>query len=309
MESFGFEKLTPFLAAKSVVMMEASLRLLLILVVTYVGIRAVRFGLHKLEIFLLRIRENDDKNRVAAEKRVKTLIGLLLTICLTLVWVIAVVMGLDQIGLDITPIIASAGIVGLAVGFGAQNLVRDVINGFFMILENQVRIGDVAVVNGTGGLVEAISFRTITLRDQAGTVHIFPNGTVATLSNMTKDWSAYVMNIGVAYKEDTDRVTAIMREVGKDLQQDEQLGRKILEPIEILGVDAFGESEVVIKARIKTLPIEQWGVGREYRRRLKKAFDQNGIEIPFPHRTLYMGEASPPFVVKNMLPAAERPTP
>jgi moderate conductance mechanosensitive channel len=309
MESFVFEKLTPFLAAKSLVMMEASLRLLLILVVTYIGIRAVRFGLHKLEIFLLSIRENDDKNRLAGEKRVKTLIGLLLTICLTLVWVIAVVMGLDQIGLDITPIIASAGIVGLAVGFGAQNLVRDVINGFFIILENQVRIGDVAVVNGTGGLVEAISFRTITLRDQAGTVHIFPNGTVTTLSNMTKDWSAYVMNIGVAYKEDTDRVTAIMREVGTDLQQDEQLGRKILEPIEILGVDAFGESEVVIKARIKTIPIEQWGVGREYRRRLKKAFDQKGIEIPFPHRTLYMGEASPPFLVKNTLPQPETPTP
>ncbi|MDR4462538.1 MAG: mechanosensitive ion channel family protein [Nitrospirales bacterium] len=309
MESFVFEKLTPFLAAKSLLMLEVGLHLLLILAIAYVGVRAIRFGLHKLEIFLLKIKENDDKNRLAAEKRVKTLIGLLLTICLTLVWVIAVVMGLDQIGLDITPIIASAGIVGLAVGFGAQNLVRDVINGFFIILENQVRIGDVAVVNGTGGLVEAISFRTITLRDQAGTVHIFPNGTVTTLSNMTKDWSAYVMNIGVAYKEDTDRVTAIMREVGKDLQQDDQLGRKILEPIEILGVDAFGESEVVIKARIKTLPIEQWGVGREYRRRLKKAFDQNGIEIPFPHRTLYMGEASPPFLVKNMLPETGRPTP
>ena len=309
MESFVFEKLTPFLAAKSLLMLEVGLHLLLILAIAYVGVRAIRFGLHKLEIFLLKIKENDDKNRLAAEKRVKTLIGLLLTICLTLVWVIAVVMGLDQIGLDITPIIASAGIVGLAVGFGAQNLVRDVINGFFIILENQVRIGDVAVVNGTGGLVEAISFRTITLRDQAGTVHIFPNGTVTTLSNMTKDWSAYVMNIGVAYKEDTDRVTAIMREVGKDLQQDEQLGRKILEPIEILGVDAFGESEVVIKARIKTIPIEQWGVGREYRRRLKKAFDQNGIEIPFPHRTLYMGEASPPFLVKNMLPETGRPTP
>ncbi|MDR4484247.1 MAG: mechanosensitive ion channel family protein [Nitrospirales bacterium] len=309
MESFVFEKLTPFLAAKSLLMLEVGLHLLLILAIAYVGVRAIRFGLHKLETFLLKIKENDDKNRLAAEKRVKTLIGLLLTICLTLVWVIAVVMGLDQIGLDITPIIASAGIVGLAVGFGAQNLVRDVINGFFIILENQVRIGDVAVVNGTGGLVEAISFRTITLRDQAGTVHIFPNGTVTTLSNMTKDWSAYVMNIGVAYKEDTDRVTAIMREVGKDLQQDDQLGRKILEPIEILGVDAFGESEVVIKARIKTLPIEQWGVGREYRRRLKKAFDQNGIEIPFPHRTLYMGEASPPFLVKNMLPETGRPTP
>lgn len=111
------------------------------------------------------------------------------------------------------------------------------------------------------------------------------------------------MNIGVAYKEDTDRVTAIMRAVGKDLQQDEQFGGKILEPIEVLGVDAFGESVVEIKIRIKTVPIEQWGVGREYRRRLKKAFDRENIEIPFPHRTLYMGEASPPWLVKNIVPA------
>lgn len=309
MESFGFEKLTPFLTAKSLVMMEATLRLLLIGVVAYIGIRAVRFGLNKLEIILLTVRENDEKNRLAAEKRVKTLIGLLLTIGLTLVWVVAVVMGLDQIGLDITPIIASAGIVGLAVGFGAQNLVRDVINGFFMILENQVRVGDVAVVNGTGGLVEAISFRTITLRDLSGTVHIFPNGTVTTLANMSKDWSYYVMNIGVAYKEDTDRVSSVMKEVGRDLQADPEVGPNILEPIEILGVDDFGESEVVMKARLKTLPIKQWMVGREYRRRLKKAFDQQGIEIPFPHRTLYMGEASPPFLVKNTSSEAERPTP
>ena len=123
------------------------------------------------------------------------------------------------------------------------------------------------------------------------------------LANMTKDWSAYVMEIGVAYKEDTDRVANIMRDVGEDLRQDTQVGKKMLEPIEIMGVDAFGESEVVIKARIKTLPIEQWSVGREYRRRLKKAFDQENIEIPFPHRTLYMGEASPPWLVKNMVPA------
>jgi small conductance mechanosensitive channel len=268
-----------------------------------VAIRALRFGLGKLEQVLLTWRTREDKERIANEKRVKTLTGLLRTICLTLVWVVGIVMSLDQIGLDITPILAGAGIVGLAVGFGAQNLVRDVINGFFVILENQVRVGDVAIVNGTGGLVEAISFRTITLRDLSGTVHIFPHGTVTTMANMTKGWSATVMNIGVAYKEDTDRVAEIMREVGQDLQQDEQFGRKILEPIEILGVDAFGESAVEIKVRIKTLPIEQWGVGREYRRRLKKAFDRENIEIPFPHRTLYMGEASPPWLVKNVASA------
>ncbi len=309
MESFSFDQFSLILAQKSMAILETSLRLLLIGIVGYIGIRALRFGLYRLEIFLLTMRDNVDKDPIAAEKRVKTLTGLLGTIFLTLIWVIAIVMGLDQIGLDITPIIASAGIAGLAVGFGAQNLVKDVINGFFMILENQVRVGDVAVVNGTGGLVEAISFRTITLRDLSGTVHIFPNGTVTTLANMSKDWSFYVMNIGVAYKEDTDRVSAVMKEVGKDLQGDPEVGPNILEPIEILGVDDFGESEVVIKARLKTLPIKQWMVGREYRRRLKKAFDQQGIEIPFPHRTLYMGEASPPFIVKSTPSHPETPTP
>lgn len=303
MNQFFTEQLYPFFAHKSLAMVEASLRILLILTVGYVAIRALRFGLRKLEQVLLTWREREDKERIANEKRVKTLTGMLRTICLTLLWVIGIVMSLDQIGLDITPILAGAGIVGLAVGFGAQNLVRDIINGFFMILENQIRVGDVGVVNGTGGLVEAISFRTITLRDLSGTVHIFPNGTVTTLANMTKDWSAYVMDIGVAYKEDTDRVVEIMREVGEDLRQDPQVGRKMLEPIEIMGVDAFGESEVLIKARIKTLPIEQWSVGREYRRRLKKAFDRENIEIPFPHRTLYMGEASQPWLVKNIASA------
>jgi small-conductance mechanosensitive channel len=309
MENFSYEQLSLLFAQKSMALLEGSLRLLLIAIVAYIGIRAVRFGLDKLESVLLSMRENVDKNRLAAEKRVKTLIGLLLTICLTLVWVIAVVMSLEQIGLDITPILASAGIAGLAVGFGAQNLVRDVIHGFFIILENQVQVGDVAVVNGTGGLVEAISFRTITLRDLSGTVHIFPNGTVTTLSNMTKDWSYYLLDIGVAYKEDTDRVSAVMKEVGKELQEDPQIGSNILEPIEILGVDQFGDSAVVIKARLKTLPIQQWTVGREYRRRLKKAFDKERIEIPFPHRTLYMGEASPPFTIKGSLAQAKMETP
>ena len=303
MDQFFTEQLSPFLAHKSMATLEASLRILLIALVGYVAIRALKFGMKKLEHALLTWREREDKERIANEKRVKTLTGMLQTICLTLVWVVGIVMSLDQIGLDITPILAGAGIVGLAVGFGAQNLVRDIINGFFMILENQVRVGDVALVNGTGGLVEAISFRTITLRDQSGTVHIFPNGTVTTLANMTMGWSAYVMNIGVAYKEDTDRVVAVMRQVADELQQDHQMGNKMLEPIEVMGVDAFGESEVVIKARIKTLPIEQWSVGREYRRRLKKAFDRENIEIPFPHRTLYMGEASSPWLVKNMVTA------
>ena len=301
MNQFFFDQVTPFLAQKSVAITEAGLRIILIFAVAYLAIRALNFGLKKLEQMLLTWREREDKERIANEKRVKTLTGMLHTIALTLLWVIAIIMGLDQIGLDITPILAGAGIAGLAVGFGAQNLVRDVINGFFMILENQIRVGDVAVVNGTGGLVEAITFRTITLRDLSGTVHIFPNGTVTTLANMTKEWSAYVMEIGVAYKEDTDKVVAVMKQVADELQQDPKVGSKMIEPIEIMGVDKFGESEIVIKARLKTLPIEQWSVGREYRRRLKKAFDRENIEIPFPHRTLYMGEASQPFQLGGSL--------
>ncbi|MDX1412455.1 MAG: mechanosensitive ion channel family protein, partial [Nitrospirales bacterium] len=128
---------------------------------------------------------------------------------------------------------------------------------------------------------------------------VFPNGTITTLSNMTKGWSGYVIDVGVAYKEDTDHVSQVMVSVAEEMRQDPEFSSKIIEPIEILGVDKFGSSEVVIKARLKTLPIEQWKVGREYRRRLKKAFDAKGIEIPFPHRTLYMGEASSPFIIQN----------
>lgn len=301
MEQFFSDQMAPFLAEKSLAILEAGLRILLIAIVASIAIRAVRFGLTRLQDILMRWKEQQEQERVAAEKRVKTLMGLLNAIATTLVWVIAVIMGLDQIGLDITPIIAGAGIAGLAVGFGAQNLVRDVINGFFIILENQIRIGDVAIVNGTGGLVEAITYRTITLRDLHGTVHIFPNGTVTTLSNMTTGWSGCVLDIGVAYKEDTDKVAAVMRQVGEELQQDPDLGPKILEPMEIMGVDRFGESEVIVRGRLKTVPIQQWTVGREYRRRLKKAFEREGIEIPFPHRTLYMGEASRPFAVNGTM--------
>ena len=206
----------------------------------------------------------------------------------------------------IAPILAGAGIIGLAVGFGAQNLVRDIIAGFFFILENQIRVGDVAVINGTGGLVEKINFRTIVLRDLAGVVHVFPNGTVTTLSNLTNEWAAYVFDIGIAYKENTDQVIEIMKKVGAELQADPEHGPLMLGEPEIFGVDRFADSAVVIKGRIKTKPIRQWMVGREYLRRIKQAFDQNGIEIPFPHQTLYFGEASKPidlqFMEKRLLP-------
>jgi small conductance mechanosensitive channel len=196
------------------------------------------------------------------------------------------------------PILTGVGIGGLAIGFGAQNLVRDLITGFFIILENQVRVGDVAIINGTGGFVEEIRLRTIVLRGLDGTVHVIPNGAITELSNMTKDFSYYVIDLGVAYKENVDRVMDVLKEIGEELQNDPAFADKILGPLEILGVDDFADSAVIIKVRIKTNPIQQWTVGRELRRRIKNTFDAQGIEIPFPHLSLYMGEASKPFAVE-----------
>jgi len=297
MPQLSLDDLLPFLVNAGVSLAHVVVRIALVVVAGYVAQRFLRAGLVRLEAILIKTGETKEDVPGSVRKRVTTLTGLLRTVALVVLWAVVVVIALDQFGLDITPILAGAGIVGLAVGFGAQNLVRDAINGFFHVLENNVRVGDVAIVNGTGGLVEAVTFRTIVLRDLAGIVHVFPHGAVNTLSNMTKVWSAYVIDVGVAYKEDTDRVVDVMRRVAEELQQDPTHSAAILEPIEIFGVDNFGDSEVTIKARLKTRPIQQWSVGREYRRRLKKAFDAEGIEIPFPHRSLYVGEVSKPLRV------------
>ena len=205
----------------------------------------------------------------------------------------ALMMILRELSIDIVPLLTGAGILGLAVGFGAQTLVKDFISGFFLILEDQVRVGDAAVINGTSGLVEAITLRTIVLRDQEGTVHVFPNGSITTLSNRSKDFSYFVLDVSVAYREDPDRVMEALRDTGATLQVDPAFGPSILEPLEILGVEAFAESALTIRARIKTVPLKQWEVGRELRKRVKLAFDARGIEIPYPHRTVHVTSVPP----------------
>ena len=275
-----------------------SFRIMLILVFAWFGMIILKKLLKKLKQRLLRQSAETDEPPSESAKRVETLVRLVRQASLLALWLMVVLVVLKEIGVEIGPILASAGILGLAVGFGAQNLVRDIISGFFFILENQVRVGDVAIINGTGGLVERINFRTIVLRDLGGVVHVFPNGTINTLSNLTQEWSAYVFDIGVAYKENTDQVIAIMEQVGEGMKNDATLGRRMLEKPEIFGVDKLGDSAVIIKGRIKTKPIRQWEVGREYLRRVKMAFDANGIEIPFPHRTMYFGEASKPMDVQ-----------
>ncbi|HOJ43955.1 MAG TPA: mechanosensitive ion channel family protein, partial [Syntrophorhabdaceae bacterium] len=223
------------------------------------------------------------------QKRTQTL-GTIIRYALTAVILgVASMMILRELGINIGPVLAAAGIVGVAVGFGAQSLVKDVISGFFIILEDQIRVGDVVEIGGKGGLVEKIGLKTIVLRDLAGNVHFVPNGEIKVVTNMTKEYSRYVFDIGIAYKEDVDRVMEVIKEIDEELRNDPEFKDDIIAPIEVLGVDQFASSSVIIKARTTTVPIKQWRIGREFNRRIKKKFDELGIEIPFPHVTLFMG--------------------
>jgi small-conductance mechanosensitive channel len=226
-------------------------------------------------------------------KRAQTVASVVNRALSALIWATAVLIVLRELDVDITPVLTGAGIVGLAIGFGAQTLVRDVISGFFLIVEDQVRVGDVAMVNGTGGLVEQINLRTIVLRDFEGVVHVFPNGEIKTLANRTKDFSYYVIDLGIEYDADADRVMTLVREAGASLMQDPAFAPSILEPVEVLGVDDFKESSVSLRFRIKTIPLKQWEVGRELRRRVKLTLDREGIRIPSPRMDVTIARHRP----------------
>lgn len=260
----------------------------LILLGAFIAYRIIKAMVRKFE---KKVRTEEAVVPSELEKRAKTLARIIQTCLIGVVAVIAIMMIIRELGLDIGPILAGAGILGLAVGFGAQTLVKDVISGFFILMEDQYRVGDVVEVAGIGGLVEQMSLRVTILRDLEGKVHYIPNGSISTATNMTKEWSRAVLDIGVAYKEDPDVVMNVLREVGDEMKKDPAYSSVILEPLQILGVSDFADSAVVIKVMFKTLPLKQWDVGREFRRRVKKTFDAKGIEIPFPHVTLYMGEA------------------
>ncbi len=226
----------------------------------------------------------------AQQKRAETLTSVIRDVVRILILGMGGLMILSEIGIDMKPLLAAAGVGGLAIGFGAQNLVKDVITGFFILLENQIRVGDVVEIAGVGGKVEEVRLRTILMRDLEGNMHIVPNGTVDKVKNLTYHFSYALFEFGVAYRENVDEVMNVIADVGNDLNADPEFGRDILEPLEMLGVDQFGDSAVVIKCRIKTVPIMQWRIKREMNRRIKKSFDAKGIEIPFPHQTIYWGE-------------------
>ena len=238
---------------------------------------------HKLISHLaLLIRPHDESPAAQLErvKRIQTVSAILQHLSSFVIVIVATLMVLAELGVNITPILTSLGVVGVALGFGAQQLVGDLIAGFFHIFENQIRVGDVAVINGVGGQVEEIRLRTTVLRAFDGTVHIFRNGTISTLANMTKDFSYFAMDLSVNYKDDTDRISNLVRDVGAELQSDAKLRPYILEPVEVLGVESFTDAAITLRFRMKTLPIKQWEVGREFRRRLKIRLDREGIEIP-----------------------------
>jgi small-conductance mechanosensitive channel len=273
----------PRISAEEVMawLMGPGLRLVVITTSAYLAARASHFLIESLQIFLVS-RDGSQADVLERRKRIATLGQLLRVVATLLVVGVATLMALSLFNVDIRPILTGAGIAGLAVGFGAQNLVRDVIAGFFLILEDQVRLGDVVSINGKSGLVEAIRLRTIVLRGHDGTVHVIPNGVITDLSNMTKDFSYAVLDIAIPYEENVEAVEDVLRSVAEELRANPVYGSHILEPLEVLGVEAFGEASVQLRVRIKTVPIQQWSVGREFRRRIKRAFEARGIE--FPHR-------------------------
>jgi small conductance mechanosensitive channel len=262
-------------------------RIAVVLVLSYALIRFARIVSQRV---LERVIEKGGMGP-EEKKRFDTLARTLVSTLTIVIAVMAVIIVLGQLGIQIGPILAGAGILGLAVGFGAQSLVKDVITGFFILFDNRINVGDVIQAAGVAGLVESMNLRIVTLRDLEGKVHFIPNGEISVVSNLTREWSRCVLDIGVAYKEDTDHVCEVLKRVGSELLQVQEYKDVILEPLEILGVDDFADSQVTLKVMFKTQPIKQWMVAREFRRRVKKAFDAEGIEIPFPHRTLYMGEA------------------
>ncbi|HUG41330.1 MAG TPA: mechanosensitive ion channel family protein [Longimicrobiales bacterium] len=266
--------------------------ILLILLLAFGAYRVLRIFTARLQ---REVEEPDLVRKRLREQRAFTVASLLNNVGLVAIAGIAFLMVLGTF-IEIGPLLAGVGVLGLAVSFGAQSLVKDLISGAFMLIEGQFAVGDVVRIKETAGLVEKITLRTLVLRDIHGVVHVIPNGSVETLSNLTKSWSRAVLEIGVGYKEDVDRVMEVMLEEAIKLHQDPDWAPVIVEEPVVPGVERFDDSAVTVRVMFKTLPLKQWDVARQYRRRIKKRFDAEGIEIPFPHRTLYWGAGENPSV-------------
>lgn len=226
----------------------------------------------------------------AQEKRAKTLESVLSSALSVIIWIMAGLMVISELGVNIGPLLAIAGVAGIALGFGGQYLIRDLISGLFIILEDQYRVGDVACVADTCGLVEDINLRRTILRDLDGVVHHVPNGEIVKASNLSKQFSRVNLNIGIDYSSDLEQVIRVVNKIGKELAEDPQWEKDILKPPQWVGVDDFADSAIIIKILGDTKPLRQWDVTRELRKRLKITFDKEGIIIPFPQRVVHKGK-------------------
>ncbi len=281
------EELTAFLgdAVAWTEVAAVALRIATILVVAWAGLLLSRRIIPALKRQLQ--KRSADPEQV---KRLDTLGRVMRYVFAVAIGVIAGMLVLAELGVAIAPLLASAGVLGIAVGFGAQSLIKDYFNGLFLLLEDQVRQGDVVEIAGKGGLVEEITLRYIRLRDYEGNVHFIPSGAVSTVTNRSRGFAYAVIDAGVSYREDVEEVFAVMRDVAGAMRADEALAPLILDDIEIAGVEAWADSAVIIRCRFKVQPLQQWTVKRAFLQRLKRAFDRHGIEIPFPHLTVFRGE-------------------
>ncbi len=262
-----------------------SLRVLLIVLAAWILIGVLQ---RSIRAFRIRIASRfDDREAV---QRAETLGRAFRYLTAVVVSLIAGMLVLGELGVSVAPVLGAAGVVGLAIGFGAQSLVKDYFTGFFLLLENQLRLGDVVKLGDHAGLVEEVTLRFVRLRDYDGNVHFVPNGEVKTVVNMSRGFAHAVIDVGVAYRENTDDVTALMREVGAQMRADPDLGPRLMDDLEVAGVERWDDSAVILRCRFKCAPLQQWTVRREYLRRLKLLFDARGIEIPFPHMTVYAGQ-------------------
>jgi len=259
---------------------------ILILMLSWMLMRLSGRLLRALNAQMARSQSNEEER-----KRMETLMRVVRYIATVVIAAVTIMLVLSEVGISIAPILATAGVAGLAVGFGAQSLVKDYFTGFVMLLENQIRVGDSVEVGGKTGVVEEVTLRYVRLRDLEGAVHYVPNGIIATVTNRSREYGFALIDVGVAYHENLDHVQDVIREISAQLRADPEFGPRVLDSVEMMGVEQLADSAVLLRCRFKVKPSEQGPVRREFQRRLKNEFDARGIEIPFPSRTVYSRSA------------------
>jgi small conductance mechanosensitive channel len=273
--------------------LEHGITILVIVAASYIAYRVVGALINRFISRYVRLRGKGRRAKEELAKRSQTLSAILTSVTGVIMLFIALFMVLSELNIDIGPLLAGAGVLGIAIGFGAQSLIKDLLGGMFILLEDQYNKGDVVKVAGIAGMVVEVNLRRTILRDLDGIVHSIPNGHITTASNYTRDWARVNLDVSVGYGEDLDRVTEVINRVGKELAEDEHFGPLIKKPPQMLRVNKFGDSGIDIKILGETYPLKQWEVTGELRKRLKKAFDEEGIEIPWPHIKLFFGNQQP----------------